>query len=1010
MSEACLITPTLRQHIKSALTHLDQVLPTQAPMLAFEHRNPLRDYQHLPFNHALATAKAYMGINGYLPEAHFREIYQHGRINDADIAAALHQDPSLQADTILLLTPAPITHATIYRIALLFELEPASPTQLAWACEELNSLETFQPDIPHTVRQQLLSEHTEDTTEKTLIADLWQLLLNKLDLEQTYLHPENRLDLSLDQAEALLAQHKASQKKVSLKKATLHERMQEAINKTFAQELQRLGVDYSLRNLMMDLCGIDILDNVRTQMIRLCSSALDEGLAAWQLPGRSENGLYAAWRAVAGLDINPFLQELPDWQAIIAALPDNAEDAIILQLTDLEIPPAQWDGYLRCLAMEMPGWSGMINWREQHPEYTPLNDTKPTLADYLAIRLTLDRLWLNQICRDTWQIEATLSCLQTYFRKNASEYLVRIHLFRGDLPEYLIPQAETLILSLGATHYNRNDWQTLADIIWTWQGSSMTNSRPVHSIYDSAWQLFRLSQHLGLTAQHWQDVSKAELEHILTVLKEFTPARRSEIWLLAYERHYRDTLLHAIHTTHQHAQKTIHQPRPNAQCIFSMDNREEGLRLQLEATHLGVETFGAANFFIDLNAAASDNTATKLTRSQWLKQTLRTLWHHSLRSNLLLSPLLMLIALPFTLTGLIACAFFPKWHQSVINRLNQPITTATDSSPDTAANTATPNPEQIKQLAQLFHTLGLTTGFSPLVVFIGQPHQNNPTRYREARNAYPNGSQAATIALFMNRADVRGLLAEQDVSIPNDTWFMAAEHDTDGKHMTWYSDNLPETHHATLKHLQDTCARKDQQGATEKNASTGIAAVIGRRAMTQNVFLEQSVFLASYDAMQDSTGEHLEALLLCILPRMSDINLAYYFATVDNYYFGSGNSTLHNAISQLGVMEGASSDLRNGLSKQMTIHHAAMRLLVLIEIKPNLLTDLLARQAALRPLIQQAWLQLNVQDPETGELFVVNPDLSFTHWSANQNTLAAHAPVAAGNPESSARLTVSVHG
>ena len=76
--------------------------------------------------------------------------------------------------------------------------------------------------------------------------------------------------------------------------------------------------------------------------------------------------------------------------------------------------------------------------------------------------------------------------------------------------------------------------------------------------------------------------------------------------------------------------------------------------------------------------------------------------------------------------------------------------------------------------------------------------------------------------------------------------------------------------------------------------ATNAAAVIGRRALTQGLFLDRRVFLISYDPTQDPEGNILESILLTAGPVGAGINLEYYFSTIDNERFGCGTKVPHN--------------------------------------------------------------------------------------------------------------------
>jgi uncharacterized protein YbcC (UPF0753/DUF2309 family) len=1059
----------IRNRITAALNHLDHVLPGQAPILDFVHHNTLHGFQHLPFHEALAAFEALTGISGYLPETHSREFYRQGRITDSDIFYALAHNPRLEANQVICsVKDRSITRKELYRIALLYDMQKLTVSELNWQIEELDALDAVQGDVPNDARSQLLSDNAQPSEA---MRRLWQAILEKLELEEAGLHPENLLDLSLEQAEEWL-EHIRSRTNSS----SVHQEMRQRASKALDGLLDQLGDGLTLRGFILAVTGTDILDSVRPQLIRICGSCMDEGLAAWRTPERSQLGLYAAWHALIQYDVNPFLHELPDWQQILAELPRDPLETIILQLTELEIPQEKWEGYLRRLALEIPGWSGLINWRQHHPKYQAEEDAKPNLADYLAIRLTLDRLWLNQICRETWRIEAKLTSLQGYFYKNLSEFMIRHQLYQGKLPEYLTQRAESLTLLAGSERQARADWQHLADLIQTWRFSPLAEEQgSAHTIYGSGWRLFRLCQHLGLNASCVQELKERDLARMLAVLDEFTVIERGKIWLHAYERNYRDSIFQAVRANHNRGTWPRRETRPDSQIIFCIDDREESFRRHLEELNPQIETFGAAGFFgVPMNYKGLDDTkvtplcpivvtpahevreiprpdsAEALVQHNGGRQRIKqigNLLHQGLRRNLLLSqPVIDAIA-PVTLAGLLAKSVAPRRQQRLLENIRElvapPVKTQLMFTSTDTATIATPDQpklgftdkEQADRVAGFLRNSGLTYGFSQLVVLMGHGSisQNNPHLAAYdcgACSGRHGGPNARLFAAMANRPEIRKLVAERGIDIPRDTWFIGTEHNTCTEEIIWYDlGDVPEEYRGGLAKLQSELRHGQQMSAHERcrrlasaprrptptralkhieeratdfsqarpelGHATNASAVVGRRSVTQGVFFDRRIFLISYDPTQDPDGKVLEGILLAVGPVGAGINLEYYFSTVNNERFGCGTKVPHNVVGMFAVMEGASSDLRTGLPRQMIEIHEAMRLQILVEAKTSILGEIYARQESLRELISGEWILLSAKDPDSGEISVFEPGAGFVPWVEDAITL----PVCAKSPE-----------
>jgi uncharacterized protein YbcC (UPF0753/DUF2309 family) len=167
----------------------------------------------------------------------------------------------------------------------------------------------------------------------------------------------------------------------------------------------------------------------------------------------------------------------------------------------------------------------------------------------------------------------------------------------------------------------------------------------------------------------------------------------------------------------------------------------------------------------------------------------------------------------------------------------------------------------------------------------------------------------------------------------------------------------------------------------ELGHATNAAAFIGRRSMSRGLFLDRRVFLISYDPSRDPDGAVVEGILLAAGPVGAGISLEYYFSTVDNERLGCSSKVTHNLVGLFGVMEGADSDLRTGLPRQMIEIHEAMRLLVVVEQTPEVLSAIVGRQPALQDLIGNGWIVVASQDPDSGALHRFCPRRGWLRWT-----------------------------
>lgn len=320
---------------------------------------------------------------------------------------------------------------------------------------------------------------------------------------------------------------------------------------------------------------------------------------------------------------------------------------------------------------------------------------------------------------------------------------------------------------------------------------------------------------------------------------------------------------------------------------------------------------------------------------------------------------------------------------------------------------------QVEEMADRVEVVLKSTGtikkFSNLIYIIGHGASSaNNTHYAGydcgACSGRPGSANARAFSYMANHHEVRNMLRDRGIDIPEATEFLGGLHDTTRDEFIFFDEDLlsPDNQKAHRKNKEvfekalranakersrrfmsiDTL--KSPQAIHEKikersvslfeprpelNHATNTLCIIGRKQINDHLFLDRRAFLNSYNYELDPDGKFLESIINAAGPVCGGINLEYYFSRVDNEKLGAGSKLPHNVMGLIGVANGFEGDLRPGLPIQMVEVHDPIRLMMIVEHDPEIVLKTIQKSAATYEWFINEWVVLCVVNPHDGKIY-----------------------------------------
>ena len=661
------------------------------------------------------------------------------------------------------------------------------------------------------------------------------------------------------------------------------------------------------------------------EISKWCSAFYDEGQASWRMPWRGEP-LFSAWKAAARRDANPEMMGLRGFRSFVAALPDDAAEAIEYSLGVLQVPPASTVDFLHRQLMSISGWSGYVQYQAREKGLYGKHDD--SLQGLLAIRLAyeaalfknynapqMSESWAKNVAPQKANAEIAPELLARYLWQSASEIAyqrglmgslqvaaapqaaarpavqavfcidVRSEVFRRSL-EAASPDIETLgfagffgfpieVVPFGARHGSAQCPVLLTPKFRIRESISGAS----HETVESALHRQQFSKRVG---RGWNSFKTSAVSCFSFV---------ETGGLLSGVKIIQDSL-------------GLPHPEYSGAALSPCVQHEAAPHSQHGHEHANLHGSGMT---IENQIAVAANALKHMGLAQFARLVMICGHGSSTTNN------------PYG-SGLDCGACGGHTGEA-----NARVAAAVFNNPPVRAGLSSQGvviPEDTHFVAALHNT---TT--DDVTLF---DEYSIPATHREDLQQLHKNLQDASQQTRLQRAPSLGLTDAPQNKI--DALVRA-------RSLDW------------------------AQTRPEWGLAGNAAFIAAPRSRTQNLNLGGRSFLNNYDHGSDIDGSKLELVMTAPMVVASWINLQYFASTVNNRDFGSGNKTIHNVVGTLGVWQGNSGDLQVGLPLQ-SVHdghkwmHEPLRLSVFIEAPREAISAVIAKHESVRELLDNGWLHL----------------------------------------------------